>query len=168
MQILALRTSTLYVKPSPAICLSTDPVRVRRSAKIGYKAFVRTGRLSSILSGSQRCLLLSGRWGGSAAKIMKTWPDPFGSPSDPFWPLPRKPCSLHRPQSKKHLSRFLKMGAGERSGYAASEPVPRQFGGDASSGDQRALGQPRPSSGNMLLPSWRPTPKRQLGHNATL
>ena len=35
--LLALRTSTLYVKPSPASCLSTEPVRVRRSAQIGYK-----------------------------------------------------------------------------------------------------------------------------------
>ena len=74
--LLALRTSTLYVKPSPAICLSTDPVRVRRSAKIGYKAFVRTGRLSFILSGSQQCPLFSGQWGGFAAKIMKTWCEP--------------------------------------------------------------------------------------------
>ena len=44
-------------------------MRVLRSAKIGYKAFVRTGRLSSIQSGSQRCPLLSWRWGGLAAKI---------------------------------------------------------------------------------------------------
>ena len=44
--LLALRTRQHYVKPSPANCLSTETVRVRRLAKVDIKAFVRTGRLS--------------------------------------------------------------------------------------------------------------------------
>jgi hypothetical protein len=51
---------------------------VRRSAKIGYKAFVRTGRLSSINQAASGALCC---WGGGVdlrLKIMKTWPDLVG------------------------------------------------------------------------------------------
>ena len=73
MQILALRTSTLYVKPSSANCLSTETVRVRRSAKVDIKLLCeQDGFLPYNQAASSAHCFRGG--GGFSAKIMKTWP----------------------------------------------------------------------------------------------
>lgn len=60
--------------------MSDVRVRAYRLARIAKVAFAGTGWLKTADSGSQLYLLLSGRWGEFADKIMKTRPAPVGLP----------------------------------------------------------------------------------------